>query len=585
MFIGICTRKEYAIDDSRLKRIWKNVFGKLANFQWKTSDWIIQEIGVAVGRKMSIVLFLEDGVRNPGGLYGDMEYVRFSRERPKDCFDKFFEMLTALKPKTGSSTAVEAKPAEAEKKAEPLGGFDLDPKPTWTSSEYETAAIRSIFSSDIEALNKIDAAYKVSEFGKGDARVIWEATIEHFRLMVNKDGDFEKIKRLAEENPKLAQVVYFAGFAYAGFQEFERAAELMEKAAQLSEVDENKIRYLGQAALQYMRADQQKRATGILNEMRRRAREHPNLTPWLVSALTQIAEYQQDTALQLAMLEYEIGEGPSDTRKRFSLAYLHSQNENADMALFHYQRIPVGQRDAATWNNLGVAYGEAGMPVKGVKAFRKSAEEGETLAMSNLGNKFLNDGFFEEADELCKKAFAQPEWDKNVPLLLNRLQTVDDEEDGKLKEALEKVKAKAAFYRELGRSAVAETPDRIAGTWEAPEGTITAELVDDELKLTGTYERSLAGLAGLLAGGIFTPPNEKYKIEFSGYLRGRMFSGTVKRMREGGPTSLMGDFPSKTLMHLSADGMTFSVMENISSPQPTFYELRMAASEKPNAAA
>jgi hypothetical protein len=127
VFIGICTRKEYAIDDSRLKRIWKNVFGKLANFQWKTSDWIIQEIGVAVGRKMSIVLFLEDGVRNPGGLYGDMEYIRFSRERPKDCFDKFFEMLTALKPKTGSSTAVEAKPAEAEKKAEPLGVFDLDP--------------------------------------------------------------------------------------------------------------------------------------------------------------------------------------------------------------------------------------------------------------------------------------------------------------------------------------------------------------------------------------------------------------------------------------------------------------------------
>jgi hypothetical protein len=102
------------------------------------------------------------------------------------------------------------------------------------------------------------------------------------------------------------------------------------------------------------------------------------------------------------------------------------------------------------------------MPVRGVKAFRKSAEGGDTLAMSNLGNTLLNGGFFEEANELCKKALAQPRYDKNVPILLNRLQAVDDDEDKKFKAALEKVGAKAAFYRELGRSAVVETPQTIA---------------------------------------------------------------------------------------------------------------------------
>src|SRR5580704_14383987 len=89
VFIGICTRKEYAIDGSKLKWIWTNALGKQSDLQWKASDWIIQEIGMAVGRKMSIVIFLEDGVREPGGLYGNMEYIRFTRERPKDCFDKF----------------------------------------------------------------------------------------------------------------------------------------------------------------------------------------------------------------------------------------------------------------------------------------------------------------------------------------------------------------------------------------------------------------------------------------------------------------------------------------------------------------
>ena len=154
-----------------------------------------------------------------------------------------------------------------------------------------------------------------------------------------------------------------------------------------------------------------------------------------------------------------------------------------------------------TWNNLGVSYGEIEMRARSVRAFRKSAEGGNTLAMSNLGNKLLNGGFFEEANELCRKALALPSYDKSVPIMLNRLQAIDDDEDQKLKEALEKVKSKAAFYRELGRSAVVETPRAITATWTAPEGALRAELMKDELKLTGNYEVPASRLAGILAGG------------------------------------------------------------------------------------
>jgi hypothetical protein len=107
----------------------------------------------------------------------------------------------------------------------------------------------------------------------------------------------------------------------------------------------------------------------------------------------------------------------------------------------------------------------------------------------------------------------------------------------------------------------------------------------DELKLTGNYEVPASRLAGILAGGTFTPSNERYKIEYSGYLRGRMFSGTVARTREGGTATLLDGVPSKTLMYLSADGMILNVMENVSSPQPRLYELRVVASEKPRAIA
>jgi len=350
------------------------------------------------------------------------------------------------------------------------------------------------------------------------------------------------------------------------------------EAARIAEDETAKVRYLGRAAFQYERIDRHKRATELLNEMRNRAGKNPKLLPLLISALTEIADIKNDRDYQLALLEYQIEEVPSDTRKRFSLAYLHSQNQNGDVALFHYQIIPTGQRSPETWNNLGVSYGEAGMPVKAVRAFERSVEDGNTLAMSNLGNKLLASGFSKEANELCKRALAATDFDKNVPTLLNRLQVVDDEEDQKLKEALEKVKAKAAFYRELGKNAVVETPTAIAKTWAAREGTLTAQLTDDQFKLIGNYEMPASGLTAVL--GIATPVSEKYLIEYSGYLCGRMFSGTVTRTREG-VTAGLWDFPSKTLMYFSPDGTILNVMENASSPQPTFCELRAVGQGKP----
>jgi hypothetical protein len=73
VFIGLCTRNELAISNSMLLAMifqpshWK---GAKRDFAWKTSDWILQEIGLAIGRGLDIVLLLEEGVRRPGGFKG-----------------------------------------------------------------------------------------------------------------------------------------------------------------------------------------------------------------------------------------------------------------------------------------------------------------------------------------------------------------------------------------------------------------------------------------------------------------------------------------------------------------------------------
>lgn len=88
LFIAICSRKEQVVRKHNSSFIAR-LSGKSVETEWKTSDWIIQEIGLAIGRGISVIILLEEGVRRPGGLQGDVEYISFSRENPNGCFGKF----------------------------------------------------------------------------------------------------------------------------------------------------------------------------------------------------------------------------------------------------------------------------------------------------------------------------------------------------------------------------------------------------------------------------------------------------------------------------------------------------------------
>ena len=55
-------------------------------------------------------------------------------------------------------------------------------------------------------------------------------------------------------------------------------------------------------------------------------------------------------------------------------------------------------------NNLGVQYETLKMPGKCVESYYKSADHKETLAMANLAQKYLDQGFVNNAKELIDKA-------------------------------------------------------------------------------------------------------------------------------------------------------------------------------------
>src|SRR5713101_536165 len=548
VFIGICTRSEYAIPPNAAFRIpfLKLVGLKNINIQWKTSDWIIQEIGLAVGRGMKVIIFLEEGVRRPGGLFGDIEYIPFSRANPHASFDKLLQMLGTLAPKETMVTSVaDAKSSISDKSKETEEPEEnIEPQPDWDQARYDSAAFHAIaLMRNAGSFDTIDTAYRASPFGKGTALTIWEARIEFLRRLGHQKSDFEKIKKAAHDNPTNSQLLFFMANGYREFGEHQAAARAFEDAAANAEKDSDKLRYLASAASEYAQTGQRNRSNEIVERLKHAVADKPELKYTLLSEFQYVAGVEKNDDLQLAVMEQIVECRPGDTSVRFALAFKHSEVGNSDMALYHYLKIPVFERDAITWNNLGVAYGNFEMPIKATAAFRVSANQNETLAMCNLGFKLLHSGFSVEAQIEADRAFSIKPHHKSVPELLKRLNEKQGDEENKLKETLERTKVKAAFYRRVGEGVLMTTAQTIASTWNSPEGTLEGKMDGAFMRIFGANERPVNALPGLLYHpfrGPFGRATVMHRIEYAGQVHGNVIFGGVKRSRDGEVPSVLG---------------------------------------------
>lgn len=175
LLISICTSNELAITANAVKNLPFFGFAPRNSFEEKVSDWIIQEIGVAIGRDMKIIVLLQKGVRIPGRLFSDLEYIEFSPESLEECFKKLLQMLGTMVPKNGAVAAVvEPKLLASEKpSADPGGDENWQPKPSWSQQQYERAAFRAIVIKQGD-FQPIDEAFGNSPFAR-DGGVLWSA--------------------------------------------------------------------------------------------------------------------------------------------------------------------------------------------------------------------------------------------------------------------------------------------------------------------------------------------------------------------------------------------------------------------------
>jgi tetratricopeptide (TPR) repeat protein len=352
------------------------------------------------------------------------------------------------------------------------------------------------------------------------------------------------------------------------------AAKVYEAAASQASNPPEKARMLGFAAIEYAHESRIDRVSVIVVVLRRAVQNKEMGEQEFFNVLETLAEISKDKDLSIAVAERLVDLSPDNFRARFSLAYIHSEAGNDDLALHHYLKIPASERRAMDWNNLGVSFGHFKLPEKAVRAFRKSEELGETLAMGNLGNKMLNAGLFSEAQAICDKALATKEFHKSVGQLSIRLREVPEQETKDLTEVLEQAKPKIEFYRNFGRALGVAEPKKVGGTWIGPECELEATVTNDQIRLVGSYEREANPLSFGL--GLTTRQPAKHRVEYTGVLKGCAIQGKITRSSDesAATKSLLSEFfagATKVLMFVSDDEMQISVLENPAAMSPKVF--------------
>ncbi|MGH1444791.1 MAG: toll/interleukin-1 receptor domain-containing protein [Cognatishimia sp.] len=399
------------------------------------------------------------------------------------------------------------------------------PEPSSDLYEFEHQYLLGLAREDEEHSNRVSDAY-LTTLGSTDLDAIgeWKSFCEFFKLTWTEHGDLARLAALGIEYDTSPSVHARVARGYLHFDDLKKAQAHFRAAIGCSDDQNQRLGFLGELACVAQKQGNSNDVSAIVADMRALV-DGPETEGLLLTKLADLSDWYQDDVFKAAMLEREIYIDPSDTSKRFNLAYLHSQTGNEALSMYHYEKIPANKRSETVWNNLGVAYRHFSLSGKSITAYRKSAEKGETLAMSNLAYEFMGSGFLSEAQEILKEAQSNPDYHDNVATALARLTEIPEEETKTHKDKLKGVSSKSGFLSHVGEHLWQCVPENVARTMIDQHCKLDVRVEGGNFIATGTFQKNEASFANSLSGTSNPPKTETHTVEYRGRFVGKVVIG------------------------------------------------------------
>ncbi|MBN4054704.1 hypothetical protein JYT87_03255, partial [Nitrospira defluvii] len=420
-----------------------------------------------------------------------------------------------------------------------------------------------------------------SEYGKNrDAQIACQAFSLFCRQLTGKGAAVEKLRHLSKEDPDNPDVTFYLGKAYEDYNDFWKAAEHYEKAADQVPNDRERLARLCNAAIAKRKAGCSNVEGWLLDRTKAIICKAENGEYTLLSTLRELAELNGEDDKYIAYTESMLGLRHDDHDLRFKLAYKYSDLKNNELALYHYTLIPIKERNSTIWNNIGVAFARLELKGRAINAYRKSEELGGTLAISNLAHGYIGAGFLGDAEDMCNRATKIEEYDKQVGTAITSIKETREREDKTRDEIIERSEIKKMYFVDFGQACISDLSGDCEGTWTAPECDLRVMVEGKRFIAQGKYEKEEVGfglgaaLLGTTSGVGAKPKKKTIVVEYEGEITGR--SVQYKRVTTGEsalPSLLAGTNGVEGLMIINGECSEISVYQKGTKESEKFYKI------------
>ena len=554
VFIGICSASECvsAIADIRTPRLRPRTRVISAEHVLrKSSDWITQEIGLAIGRRMKVILLLEEGVRSPGGLQGDLEYISFRRDAVERCFDPLLQMIAALRPPParalGPALESVVSPAPAESAA------DRPSPPSASEAEGVAPEVRAsyrvfeaAFEGTMENLNAAMASFEQVN-PEPSKTTVAELRSRALIIMGERTGAayLGEQRKLAAAFPKSYSIAIGVANALNQLGETASAASGYLHAESLTDSPQSKARALAGAARAQLRGGQGEAA----RQLAARVDLLVDLSNSSAAIIWQAAELWKElgeTERFNALAELALELDPARSHERFTLAYAYGEADAEALSLVHYRAVvQTDDSNEGAWNNLGVAASAQKLPINAHRAFERARELKNPLAAGNLAHSLIDIGRLDDAAALCEQTIRQIGTDERISSAQARILSGPRGETTRIEELTNEVRPIREFNQSWARAyfSTAQAVAVLKFDVTLPEGQLSAHCQVTSGALSGTAMLVEAPKTQGLLGNILAAaqePTVTRELDVKGFIHGA--AGKIEFEQRGvtGARSILG---------------------------------------------
>lgn len=526
LFIGICTKKEFVIKQNLLsKTIFRNYLKSDAkNFQSKTSDWILQEIGFAFGRGMNILLLKENGLRDCGGIQGNLEYIEFNRNEPSKCFDKILQAIGQINSNSISEKCftdnrvenVKSQNNEFNNIYEIIHEKNMN---DWNYDDYKSNIMRAIHDSDLEKEDLINSKfYDSTLISNEENKANWEAEKCFYKNIFKNEDSLTKLLDLQKEYPTNQKVLFYLGLTYREYGKLSIAGDYYLKAA--TTIQNTIISFVQMAALCFYKSNEtikfKETEKIILNYKGNDSQKYI----CLFELYKDIAEIEGNSIKYTAFSEGLLDLKPNDDDIRFNLAYKYCDIDEDEYGVYHYEKLKHSNYSTNVPNNLGASYRDLKLNYYSVQAYKEAILKENTLSMRNLSHIYIDAGFLDEAKDLCDKAIKYVDYDYRVGDAITKIQEVKNEENEKREKILHSVHERINFYIKYSNACLKTYKIDIEGKWKYKEHILIVTVSNKEFEGNCDYEEEVFQLSSLFDTSLPKKTNRIVKTRFTGKITG-----------------------------------------------------------------